>query len=207
MIVFNQHDLTGLMMEEANHRFYNGLQLIVAATSGILRDVRDPRVRARFIALQDRVSLLGQINRLYAGPFGSQSISSVALERLCAMLAISYDRPETAIEITSECTLQCPAICRTLLLLTGELMTNALKHGDHRTRLSVRLSLSADTHSCCLDVDSNCAGDGTAHRPRIATALAEAAGGTLSATSEAGFFRARVVLPVQASGDRITGDP
>ena len=189
-------DKTALMVDEAHHRFFNGLQTIMSATNGIMRDVRDPIVRERLAALQERVVLLAEINRHLSGPFGPEVVSDLALVRLCAAIAASFDRCETAISITVTGELRCPDNCRTLLLLVGELVTNALKHGDRGRALCIRIDLLATDRQCRLDVCSNTTNRGKSDRPRIATALAEAAGGTLSTTADAGWFRVSVVLPL-----------
>jgi two-component sensor histidine kinase len=189
-------DRAALMVDEAHHRFFNGLQTIVSATNGIMRDVHDPAVRKRLAALQNQVVLLAEINRHLAGPFGPEVVSDLALVRLCTALAASFDRCETAVSITVTGTLQCPDHCRTMLLLVGELVTNALKHSDRGQVLCICINLLATDRHCRLDVCSNTANRGAAARPRIAAALAEATGGTLSTTVDAGRFRVSVVLPL-----------
>lgn len=189
------HGQTGLMVDEAHHRFCNGLQFILASTNRILRDVRDPDVSDRLRALQDRVALLADVNRLLSGPYGPESVSKHTLVRLCSALAASSDRADTRVVVTARGEVRCAERCRTLLLLVGELMTNALKHGKRGRQLRIRIVLIATDERCGVDVCSDIADGGTAARPRMATALAEAAGGTLDSVVDAGRFRVSVVLP------------
>ena len=189
------HGQTGLMVDEAHHRFCNGLQFILSATNRILRDVRDPDVSERLRALQDRVALLADVNRLLSGPYGSESVSKDTLVRLCSALAASSDRADTRAVVTVRGEVRCAERRRTLLLLVWELMTNALKHGERGRRLCVRVTLTVVDERCCLDVCSDIVDRGAAARPRMATALAEAAGGTLESVVDAGRFRVSVVLP------------
>lgn len=189
------HGQTGLMVDEAHHRFSNGLQLILSTTNGIMRDVRDPHISDRLRALQDRVALLADVNRLLSGPYDLESVSKDTLVRLCSALAASSDRAGTRVVVTARGEVRCAERRRTLLLLVGELMTNALKHGGRGRRLCVRVTLIATDERCCLKVCSDVADRLTAARPRMATALAEAAGGTLDSVVDAGRFRVSVVLP------------
>ena len=188
-------DRAALLVDEAHHRFFHGLQTIMSATNGIIRDVHDPGLRSRLAALQERVVLLAEVNRRLTGPFGPEAVSDLALVGLCAGLAAAFDRCETAISIAVSGELRCPDRCRTVLLLVSELMTNALKHGERERPLCIQISLRSTDMQCVLDVCSNTAGRGIANRPRIAAALAEAAGGSLNTTVQAGLFGVSVILP------------
>ena len=189
-------DRSAVMVGEAHHRFFNSLQLIVAATNGILRSGGcDRDARERLEALQQRISSLAEVNRCLSGPFGPESISRQALDRLCTCLAASFDRPNTGVWISVTGGRVEPDMRRPLLLLISELMTNALKHGNAEHELLVGIGLTVTADRYLLVVRSNVAGRPREVRPRIATELAQAAGGTLHVTADDGEFTVAVVLP------------
>ena len=101
----------GLMVDEAYHRFCNGLQMIMSTTNGIIQNVGDPHVRGRLAALQDRILLLANVNRSLSGPFGRESVSASALSALCNSLAACFDRPQSRVSIHKEADPSCPKTC------------------------------------------------------------------------------------------------
>ena len=174
-------DRSATMVDEAHHRFYNSLQLVVSATNGILRGGGcAPHARERLMALQERVALLAEVNRHLSGPFGPGSLAPGALRRLSAGLAASFGRTDALIEVEATGEVASPDRCRTLVLLIGELVTNALKHGVRDRPLLIGIELLASADRCRLIVRNNIASrsEPVGH-PRIATELASTAGGTL----------------------------
>ena len=188
-------DRSAVLVGEAHHRFFNSLQIIVSATNGILRSGGcNHEARERLEALQERIGSLAEINRCLSGPFGPESLSWQSLDRLCTCLAASFDRPNAAVWITVSGEMVEPDMRRPLLLLVSELMTNALKHSKSNEELLVGIGLTVTAEQHLLIVRSNTAGRNGV-RPRIATEIAEAAGGTLLASAENGEFTTAVALP------------
>ena len=130
------------MMGELHHRFSNSLQLIVSATNGILRQGGcSQEACERLQALQTRISLLADVNRILCGPYGPGSITKQALERLCTDLAAAFERSDFSVWVTVAGKAAGPENCRYMLLLVGELVTNALKHAAHDRELLVGIDV------------------------------------------------------------------
>lgn len=87
-----------------------------------------------------------------------------------------------------------PERCRYLLLLVGELVTNALKHAAHGRKALIAVDLKCAADRCCLVVRSNTP-DAVDRRPRTAEELLRAAGGDLDVTIDGCEFRVTAFLP------------
>ncbi|WP_404334487.1 histidine kinase dimerization/phosphoacceptor domain -containing protein [Sphingomonas sp. MMS12-HWE2-04] len=184
------------MVGEAHHRFYNNLQIIMSITNAILRcAVGDPAVHDRIADLQDRVAQFAEINRLLSGPFTPELVSHATLAKLCDCIAAAFDRSATSITISAHGRIVSVQASRTLLLLVAELVTNAFKHGSRDAPLHISVVLNVSSQHCRLEVCNNSSGVGSVSLPRIASELAEAAGGILSCQENNGEFRVCVVLP------------
>lgn len=199
MIADFSGDGMSMLVGEAHHRFYNSLQMIVSATNGILRGgVPDAVVRERLEALQDRIAQLADVNRRLSGPFGPESVSKAALERLCAGIAASFDRADAGVAVTVEGRIDAPDTCRTFLLLIGELMTNALKCSAIERPLRMRIHLAAMAERHRLDVTSNTrSARSNADRPRIASELVASRGGMLRVVAEGDEYQVSISLPAR----------
>ena len=183
------------MMGELHHRFSNSLQLIVSATNGILRQGGcSQEACERLQALQTRISLLADVNRILCGPYGPGSITKQALERLCTDLAAAFERSDFSVWVTVAGKAAGPENCRYMLLLVGELVTNALKHAAHDRELLVGIDVILAADRCRLIVRSNTAAP-VSVRPRIAEELVQAAGGELEVVVEGCEFRVTALLP------------
>ena len=202
-------DPAALVLCEALHRSSNNLQLIVSAFNGILREGRgEARIREALGVLQDRVALMAEVNRSLSGPFGPAAASPEALERLCRTLAAASDRHDAELDVEVSGGTETPETRRTVLLLTAELMTNALKHGRPGQRLQARLEIDGTGDVLRVRFISNTPADRIGARPRIAAALAESVGGRLTVFGDTDQFDVDVRLPRRGTGaHRDPADP
>lgn len=196
MIAVDSSHRSTMLVGEAHHRFANSLQLIVATTSGILRSGGfDSQACSKLHALQDQIIALAEVNRSLCGPYGSSSTSRDGLQKLCRGLMFAFDRSDTELSVyvlgeTTE-----TDICRTVLLLVGELVMNALKHVPSGRRPKINITLTTSNEDCCLLVTSNTAVPNVVvGRPRVADELVSAAGGTLGVEVIGEEFRVMVTL-------------
>ncbi len=129
-----------LLMQEVHHRVKNSLQLVRALLQLQARSAGD-EARTQLEAAAGRISTISAVHRhLYEGGSATQTDAAAYLNALMGDIQSTVAAPENRrdIEVQAE-SMQLSADQITPLgLIASELVSNALKHGAGRVRVSLR---------------------------------------------------------------------
>jgi two-component sensor histidine kinase len=188
-------DMHEVLLIELHHRFYNSLQVISSLASRLTRgEMSSDMSRAAASQLQDRIFVLGKLHRLLAQPHGNNLKRSC--EQLCRTLASAYDRDDVNLRLSLPTDPMSAGMCRGLMLMLAELVTNALKHAPLEVPLDLDVALTSSDLGYDLAVRSPGQADdvGLTVPPRVASQLAARFGGVLTVDTREGY-RVHVTIP------------
>jgi two-component sensor histidine kinase len=188
-----------LLIAEMNHRWYNGLQGIIAALEECSRDEKPKRrVQLRLYGIAEQVHAMAALHRrLSRSPPPDQSFEQYC-RALCMDVALSFGRFDIVPRVAMCDPLLSARTSHHLALLVVELMTNALKHGKPPAEggvVWVRLEPHGLTHLELTVEDNFAPPDPAAAAPRLIEALTEQLHGSLH-IDLASAYRAQVRIPI-----------
>jgi len=188
-----------LLFAEMNHRWFNGLQVIIASLEQCRRDEHPEQgLQQRLRDIGEQVHAMAALHRrLSTSPPLEQNFEAYC-RALCLDVVLSFGR----FDITPWVAMCDPVLsARTthhLALLVVELMTNALKHGKPPAEggvVWVRLEPFGLTHLELTTEDNFAPPDPAAPPPRLVQALTEQLHGSLH-IDLAPTYRAQVRIPI-----------
>lgn len=196
MVLSSSHraDMHEVLLIELHHRFYNSLQVISSLAGRLTRGETSDVSKLAAAELQDRIGVLADLHRLLAEPHGDDL--DVSCERLCRTLASAYDRRDVNLKMSLQTAPMSAGVCRGLMLMLAELMTNALKHAPSEIPLDLEIILRGSCQGYDLAVRSPSpeGRSASAMPPRIASQLAARFGGVLTADTRDGY-NVHVTMP------------
>ncbi len=182
-----------LMMLELNHRWCNGLQVIVSA---LHLCQRDPATAGDLISvLCAQVQALAALHRrLSAAPPGGCFESYC--RALCLDLILAFDRTEITPWVSMSDVALSPRCAQHVALLVVELLTNALKHGrapENGGAVSVTLCWVGRQLELAVVDNFDMPAEAAFRAPRLVGALVQALGGTLAIQAD-GRYATRILF-------------
>ncbi len=149
-------DYQGVLLDEANHRIKNSLQMLQALLDSACRDTGNPEARAVLADASRRIAAMGMAQQVLYGAGNAADFSAqTLLQAVCDNASISFGR---GVIISCEAIASCLAkpAATPLALILYELLTNAAKHGaDARGEVRIKVTLTKHSGSYELSVQDN----------------------------------------------------
>ncbi len=146
----------GVLLDEANHRIKNNLQMLLALLEAARRDTCNPEARAVLSDACRRIAAMGMAQQiLYVAGNSTDFSAQTLLQAVCDNASISFGKGVI---------IRCDAIsgdlpkhaATPLALILNELLTNAAKHGaDGRGEVSIKVTLTKHSGSYELSVQDD----------------------------------------------------
>lgn len=198
-----------VLLREIHHRVKNNLQIIGSLISIEAGAAKDPDARRQFGDLSRRVRAIGRVHqRIYeSDKFDTVEISGI-LRDLCADLVDSTGREA----ITCECASETPIETDTavpVVLITNELITNAIKHGTRTAEDPIIVRSCVSDNLLTVEVEDRGPGlppgfdifRAEGFGLRMAIGLAHQAGGNLEAMPSRSGAVFKVSVPLVRESD------
>jgi two-component sensor histidine kinase len=184
----------GVLLSEVNHRAKNSIQMAMSLLNLQRQASTDPHVRD---ALAGAVERLGHVARVHSMLYGhapdEQTVDFAGyLESLCAETMDALSGDNVQISVDTDGLILDTARAINLALITGEAITNALKHAFPGGRPGlVRVECRRDGHGVTLSISDNGVGLRKEARSgalgmRLIRTLSAAVGGIASIDDEQG---------------------
>ena len=182
-----------LTMLELNHRWCNGLQVIVSALHLCQRDpaTADDRISA----LCAQVRALAALHRRLSRPPPASGFEGYC-RALCLDLILAFDRTEITPWVSMAEVPLSPRCAQHVALLVVELLTNVLKHGrapENGGAVSVTLRRVKHQFELAVVDNFDAPAEAVSRGPRLVGALVQALAGTLTIQTD-GRYATRVLF-------------
>ena len=182
-----------VMMRELNHRWCNGLQVVVSTLRLCQREPAS--ADDRISALCAQVQALAALHRRLSAPPPASGFEGYC-RALCLDLILAFDRTEiTPFVSIAEAALS-PRCAQHVALLVVELLTNALKHGrapGNGGAVSVTLRRVRRQLELVVADNFDTPAEAASQAPRLVCALVQTLGGTLTIQAD-GRYATRILF-------------
>ena len=193
-----------LRLRELNHRFKNGVQMMMGVLEGARKRVADEQARLALGSAMQQVQALAEVQSIVSRVPEDRAVAAKEfLQTLCDCVRRSV-AAESDVECRTSVASIPVAVAPHLALIINELVTNAVKYAASDSHAPIRVQLDANDDAIVLHVDDEgpgitagiCSGTGTGLS--LVRALVKRLSGSFVVQSRSGT-RCIVTVPIRTA--------